>query len=63
MLSLFGKNHSLPLFHMDKRFIWINEAKQRINYFTIGYKVNIGLIVNKNFREQVEKVCILYLVK
>ena len=27
MLSLLGDNHRLPLFHMAKRFIWINEIK------------------------------------
>ena len=27
MLSLLGVNHRLPLFHMDKPFIWLNEAK------------------------------------
>ena len=24
MLSLLGENHRLPLFHMDKSFIWLN---------------------------------------
>ena len=55
MLSLFGANHHLPLFHMDKRFIWINETKKRINEFTVGYMINTGLNVNKAFVEQVEK--------
>ena len=55
MLSLLGANHRLPLFHMAKRFIRINEAKQRINDFTIGFMINTGLNVNKAFREQVEK--------
>ena len=27
MLSLLGANHRLTLFHMAKRFIWINETK------------------------------------
>ena len=27
MLSLLGGNHRLPLFHMDQRFIWMNETK------------------------------------
>ena len=27
MLSLLGGNHCLPLFHMAKRFIWLNETK------------------------------------
>ena len=40
MFSLLGANHHLTLFHMDKRFIWINETKQRINEFNIGYIKN-----------------------
>ena len=55
MLSLLGANHRLPLFYMDKNFIWLNETKERINYFTIGYMINPGLYVNKTFEEQVEK--------
>ena len=55
ILSLLGGNHRLPLFYMDKRFIWINETKQRIIEFTIGYMINPGLNVNKAFREKVEK--------
>ena len=54
MLSLLGGNHCLPLFHMAKRFIWINETKQLINEFRIGYMINTGLNVNKDFREQVK---------
>ena len=53
MLSLLGANHRIPLFHMAKRFIWVNETKQLINEFTIGYMINPGLNVNKTFREQV----------
>ena len=63
MLSFLVANHRLPLFHMAKRFIWINETKQLINEFTIGYMVNPGLNVNKDFREQVENVCLPNLVK
>ena len=48
-LSLLGANHRLPLFNMDKRFIWLNEIKQRINEFTVGYMINTGLNVNKYF--------------
>ena len=63
MLSLLGGNHRLPLFHMSKRFIWMNETKKRINGFMIGYMINPGLNVNKTFREQVENVCLLDLVQ
>ena len=54
MISFLGSNNSLPLFNMAKSFIWINETKQRINEFEIGYIINPGLNVNKSFREQVE---------
>ena len=50
ILLLLGANHRLPLLHMDKRFIWLNETKQRINKFTIGYMINPGLNVNKDFK-------------
>ena len=50
MLSLLGMNHCLPSFHMDKRFIWLNETKKLNNEFTIGYLINPGLNVNKAFR-------------
>ena len=55
MLLLLGANHCLPLIHMAKHFISINETKQRINEVTTGYMINKGLNVNKAFREQVEK--------
>ena len=55
MLSLLVGNHRLPLLHMDKSFIFINETKQRINKFTIGYIINPNFSMNKVFREQVEK--------
>ena len=47
MLSLLGTIYRLPLFHMAERFIFLNEIKQRINEFTIGYMINPGLNVNK----------------
>ena len=53
--SLLGEYHRLPLFQMAKRFIWINEIKQHIDEFTIGYLINTGLNVTKALREQVEK--------
>ena len=47
--SLLGDNHRLPLFHMDKRFIWIEETKERINRFQIVYMINPTLNINKAF--------------
>ena len=48
-------NHRLPLFHMAKCFIWLEETKQHINKFSIGYMINPNLNINKAFREQVQK--------
>ena len=50
-----GAKNLLPLFHMDKSFIWLNETKQHINVFTIGYMINPGLHINKSLNYQVEK--------
>ena len=55
MLSLLGGNHRLPLFYMAKHFIWLNETKQCIKDFTIGYMINPNLNINKAFIEQVGK--------
>ena len=49
MLSLLGTNHRLPLFYMAKLFICLNETKQLINEFNIGYIINPGLNVKKFF--------------
>ena len=40
---------------MDKRFIWIEEKKERINEFEIGYIINPNFYVHKAFREHVDK--------
>ena len=54
MLPLLGENRCLPLLHMAKRFIWLEETKERINGFDIRYIINPGLNVNKSFRDQVK---------
>ena len=56
MLSSLGKNDRLPLFHMDKRFICINETKKSMNEFKIGYMINPNFNINKAFREKVGNV-------
>ena len=53
MLPLLGDNHRLPLLHIAKSFIWINETKKRINESKIGYMINPSFNVNKSFRDQV----------
>ena len=40
---------------MTKRFIWIEEKKERIHKFLIGYMINPTFNINKAFREQVNK--------
>ena len=54
--SPLGNNNCLPLSHMDKSYIWVEEKNQRINEFSIGYMMNPNLSINKYFKEQV-KVC------
>ena len=54
--SLLGTNHRLPLAHMAKRYIWLEEKNQRINEFYIGYMMNPNLSINRDFNEQV-KIC------
>ena len=53
MQSLLGDNHRLPLFHMAKSSIWLEETKEPISEFLIGYIINSSLNINKAFREQV----------
>ena len=54
---LLGTNHRLPLSHMAKSYIWIEETNQRINEFSIGYMMNQNVSINKGFKEQV-KICL-----
>ena len=63
MSYLLGANHCLPLSHMAKSFIWINETIKNINEFTVGYMINLSLNVKNAFREQAETVYLLHLVK
>ena len=53
---MLGTNHRLPLSHMAKSYIWIEETDQRINEFSIEYMMNPNLSINKYFKEQV-KIC------
>ena len=52
--SILGNNHRLPLSHMGKGYIWLEETNQRINEFSIGYIMNPHLSINKSFKEQVK---------
>ena len=54
---LLGTNHCLPLSHMAKSYIWLEQTNQRIHDFSIRYMMNPSLNTHKAFREQV-KVCL-----
>ena len=54
---LLGINHRLPLSHMGKSYIWLEETNQRINEFFIIYMMNPNLNMNKIFRKQM-KACL-----
>ena len=49
-------NCRMPLLHMSKSYIWIEETNQRINEFYFGHMLNPTLLTNKVFKEQV-KTC------
>ena len=55
MQSLLGGYHCLPLLHMAKSCIWIEETKECINELSIGYMINPNLNISKSFKEQVNK--------
>ena len=52
---LLGNNHRLPLSHMSKSYIWLEETNECINKFSIGYMINPTLSIIKYFKEQVNK--------
>ena len=52
MLSLLGANNFLPLFHMAKSFIWIEETKERMNEFSIGYMINPNLNIKNHLKRK-----------
>ena len=57
MQSLLGTNCRMPLLHMSKSYIWLEETNQRINEFYIGYMLNPTLNRNRAFKDQVN-VCL-----
>ena len=54
--SMLGANCRMPLLHMSKSYIWLEETNKRINEFSIGYMMNPTLYRNRAFKDQV-KVC------
>ena len=57
MQSMLGDNCRMPLLHMSKSYIWLEETNQRINEFSIGYMMNPTLYRSRDFKDQV-KVCL-----
>ena len=55
--SMLGANCRMPLLHMSKSYIWLEETDQRINESSIGYMMNPTLYRNIDFKDQV-KVCL-----
>ena len=62
MQSMLGANCRMPLLHMSKSYIWLEETNQLINDFSIGYMMNPIFNRNRDFKYQV-KVCFHTLVK
>ena len=58
MLSFLGANNRLPLFHMTKSLVYIQEIDQHINQFSIGYMINPRLNTNGIFKDQVN-ICMM----
>ena len=56
MESVLEANFCMPLLHMSKSYLWIEESSQRITDFSFGYMFNPTLYTNKVFREKV-KAC------
>ena len=57
MKSMLGTNCRMPLLHISKSYIWLEETNQRINEFSIVYMTNLTLYRNKSFKDQV-KLCL-----
>ena len=53
--SLLETNHHLPLSHMEKIYIWLEETNKVINEFSIGYMMIPNLSTNNDFKEQLTK--------
>ena len=50
MQSMLVANYCMPLLHMSKSYIWIEETNQRINEFSFGYMMNTTLYKNRAFK-------------
>ena len=57
MQSMLGTNCRMPLLHMSKSCILLEETNQRINELSIGYMMNPNLNRSRAFKNQV-KLCL-----
>ena len=51
MPSMLGTNLRMPLLHMSKSYIWLEETNQRINEFSIGYMMNPTVYIRTELLE------------
>ena len=54
MESMLVDNSRMPLLHMSKTYIWMEETNQRINEFSFRYMLNPTLYKNRAFKDQVK---------
>ena len=47
-------NCRMPLLHMSKNYIWIEETNQHMDEFYSGYMLNPTLYKNKSFKDKVK---------
>ena len=57
MKSVLGVNCRIPLIHMSKRNIYIEETNECMNDFSFAYMCNSNLYRHKVFKDQV-KICL-----
>ena len=60
---MLGSYHCLPLLYVEKIYIMIEETKERINEFSIGYMIKPALNINKALKEEVPKCIKIHLVQ
>ena len=53
---MLGTNNCLPLSHIAKSYIWIEETNQRINELSIGYMMNPNFNKHKGFERASEGI-------
>ena len=54
MESVLGVNCNIPLIHMSKRKMYIEETNERMNEFSFAYMCNPTLYIHKVFKDQLK---------